>query len=166
MKTILKLTLTAMSLLCLPMLLKAQSSNIVDVMNAQKEMDRIKAGKADPCNTYYITGMSSSSNGLGGGSTLCNHPYDFDDYVNTFQATLNQPFWVGDITLHYQVWDGFGNIVASGNIYNFSETNAYALPASMAVGYYSIIATVSVSGCPEESEYYELGIEYANCGGK
>ncbi len=93
--------------------------------------------------------MESSSNGLGGGSTLCNHPYDFDDYANTFQATLNLPFNVGDITLHYEVWDGFGNIVSQGNVYNFMETNAVYLPASLPVGFYSVIATVTVSDAPK-----------------
>ena len=166
MKTILKLAMASMSLLFLPALLKAQSSNMLDVVNAEKKFEKHLKSAADPCNDFVISYMESSSNGLGGGSTLCNHPYDFDDYVNTFRAWLNQPFSVGAITLHYEVWDGFGNIVSQGNIYNFSDTNSYALPATLPVGFYSIIATVTVSGCPDVSEYYELPIEYANCGGK
>lgn len=162
MKTILHLAFASLFLLCLPAFAKAQSSNIIDVMKSTHAYERSLKGAAY-CPSHYITGMESSSNGLGGGETLCNHPYDFDDYVNTFRAWLNVSTSPG-ITLHYQLWDFNGVVAASGTIYNFSDTQQYALPPTMPVGQYWLLAWVTTPDCAEYEEW-SLGVTYANCGG-
>lgn len=113
-------------------------------------------------NPYMVSGIETNSNGLGAGANLCNHDYDYDDYVNTFMVTLNQnpPGW-DTWTLHWELW-GPDGMSASGTVTNPNLNNHFVLPASLPVGYYSIIATVTNS-CGQVSEYYEQGCEYVNC---
>jgi hypothetical protein len=112
---------------------------------------------------YYLSDVQVSSNGLGGGSVLCNHEYDYDDYVNTFTYELNEtPAF--PLTLHYYIIDP-----VDGNIYNHttsitSQTGTYSLPESLPVGSnYNLEVWVSGGTCNAESQWFEVSMEYANC---
>jgi hypothetical protein len=121
-------------------------------------------------NPFMVSIAETSSNGLGGGSDLCNHAYDYDDYANTFTVTLNQlPSDLNlnlQVNVEYQMW-GPDGLVLQGTMANFTQNpfRAFSLPAYMDPGFYNLDLRVSgISGCDTPSEWYETGFYYKNCG--
>lgn len=108
---------------------------------------------------YSIENVEFSSNGLGGGSILCNHPYDYDDYQNTFTLDLIASSY-NNLYVEYRVYKD-GDVIMH-QTKPFSH-NHFVMPAAMEVGIYGfdIRCFNSLGGT---SEWYETSFEYSNCG--
>ncbi|WP_443938818.1 hypothetical protein [Pedobacter sp. MW01-1-1] len=121
-------------------------------------------------NPYYVLNVETNSNGLGGGSDLCNHAYDYDDYVNTFNISLNELTSESGLVLEYQMWgptEGNYGLALSGLITNYAQnpSRAFRLPAYAEPGYYVLDVRVkSISYCDTPTDWYEVGFYYKNCG--
>lgn len=120
-------------------------------------------------NPYYVSSIETSSNGLGGGAVLCNHPYDYDDYANTFLVILSRrPPTSYSLVLHYQVLDSNEDVVYQNSINNIAYvylpySNIFPLPTSLEPGLYTLRAWTVDGYCNQMFDWVDQVIEYRDC---
>ncbi len=119
---------------------------------------------------YEINEIEFSSNGLGGGETLCIHDHDEDDYANTFTVHLNSSNPNVPLTMEYMIFDMFTSqsmLPYPGyiTINNVQDLGTYSLPPSLPAGWYNIEARIIGNTCGDNpTEWFEGAMEYADCG--
>ncbi|OQP44820.1 hypothetical protein A4H97_10690 [Niastella yeongjuensis] len=115
-------------------------------------------------NPYMVGPIETSSNGLGAGENLCNHDYDYDDWVNTMFITVNPapPAW-DTWTLHWEMY-GPNGLAMSWTGTNPNLGLPFIMPASQEPGWYNVDAWITNS-CGQTSDYYETGFYYVDCKG-
>lgn len=122
-----------------------------------REFGPIKVGMP-----YIVGQIEFNSNGLGGGSTLCIHDYDWDDYVNTFTAGINMAPWNGEpLSFEYMAFNENGEMMLHNTIPNFIPDYTYRLPPSLPAGYYTFDCRY-ISNCGP-GEWGETTMIYTDC---
>ena len=135
-----------------------------DVSGGCRAVTTVAQGPIKVGMPYIVGAIEFNSNGLGGGSTLCIHDHDWDDYANTFTAGINMGIVNNEsLSFEYMAFNENGDMVLHNTIPNFIPDYTYSLPPALDAGTYTFDCRY-ISNCGP-GEWGEATMVYANCSG-